>query len=41
MENASLLQKLKNNIPSCTFPMKTVPSVFNEMNLAVSGSENA
>ena len=37
----SLLQKLKNKIPLCILPMKTIPPVFDEVELAVHGSENA
>ena len=38
---SSLLQKLKNKIPPCTFPMKVITSVFDEVKLAVYGSENS
>ena len=39
-KNASLLQKLKNKILSCGFPMKAIPSVFGEVEIALYGSEN-
>ena len=35
-----LLQKVRNKIPSCTFPIKTISSVFGEVKLALYGSEN-
>ena len=39
-KNASLLQKLKNKIPSCTFTMKAIPLVSDEVKLAVHRNEN-
>ena len=29
------MQELKNQISSCTFPMKAIPSVFDEIKLTV------
>ena len=40
-QDASLLQKLKSKIPSCIFPIKAIPSMFDEVKLAVHGSKNA
>ena len=41
IKNASLLHKFGNQIPSHTFPTKVIPSVFDEVNLAVYEFENA
>ena len=34
-KDASIMQELKNQISSCTFPMKAIPSVFDEIKLTV------
>ena len=39
--NASLLQKLKNKIPSHTFPLETIPPVFNQVKLVLYENKNA
>ena len=40
-KNASLLQKMKNKIPSCTFTIKAILSVSDKIKLVVYGGENA
>ena len=39
-QNGFSLQKWKNKISSCTFPMRTIPSLFGEVKLAAHASEN-